>query len=106
MTVVICKVTTAGVAVQTDSWVTGPSGPIYFDKATGKANVPPGTYQLKWYFIGDQGAKVTFTVDAKDSQTHKPPCVTGPWSIPNGKTRVSSTKYQPPGFKPAFFEVE
>lgn len=103
MALVKCTSKATGTFVSAQAWVTLNGKRVYL--LPGAADLPVGTYELKWLFIGDPGASVTYSVDAKDSTTHKAPCTSGPYSIPNGKDKISSGKYQPADFKSAFFDV-
>lgn len=103
MALVKCTTKTTGTFVTAQAWVTVNNKRIDF--VSGEATLPTGTYELKWFFIADPGATVALSVDAKDAATHKAPCATGPYAIPNGQDRISSGKYRPADFKSANFEV-
>lgn len=103
MTVVKCTTKTTGTYVAAQAWVIVDGKRVDF--TSGRADLPPGTYELKWLFIADPAATVAYAVDARDATTHKPPCSAGPYAVPNGKDRISSGKYRPADFKPANFDV-
>lgn len=103
MALVKCTTKATGTYVTAQAWVT--VGGERVDFKSGQADLPTGTYELKWFFIADPGATVAYSLDAKDATTHKAPCTAGPYAVRNGEDRISSGKYRPPDFKPAFFEV-
>lgn len=105
MPVVKCAVNTTGMYVTAQSWILLADG-TRVDFKSGQAQIPAGHYELKWFFIADPGASVTYVVDAKDSSTNKAPCKAGPFTVPNGSDRISSGKYKPLGYIAVEFDVQ